>query len=108
MFTKKDQALSADNLNAENWNPEEFQELILEDLDNIAGGRALRPSERAELDARMKQASQVIDKMMKEGNYRNASEYYKMCCSCAEQYQKAVANAPEDGPDIPISKYFGA
>lgn len=106
MFTKNDQALNADNFSAENWDPEAFRELMLSDLDDIAGGRELRPSERAQLDAMTKMIHEKMQRMINEGNFSNASAYYKICCSGIEQYKKAVANAPEDGPDIPVSKYL--
>ena len=106
MFEKKDLEQYAENLSAENWNPEEFRQLMLDDLDSIAGGRPIRPSEQAQINATTKQVAQEMDRMINEGYTRTATALYKSCYSCLEQYRKVIANEPEDGPDIPVSRYF--
>ena len=95
-----------DNWDPQTWDPEEFSELVLSELDNIAGGRELRPSEIQQIKETQAQVSAKMQRLINSGNHKSAKEYMQACCSCFEQYKSVIAKEPEDGPDIPLGRYL--
>ena len=83
-----------------------FQELNLEELSNVAGGRSIREAED-------KDARAVLSKVKKEqhmlkamGQKRQADELFRNYLSAYAEWSKAVLDAPEGSDDILLSDYM--
>lgn len=81
---------------------EGIQELTLDELDNIAGGRECRQSEMDDIRAVTKKVYEKFLSLDNNGKQILLDRY----SAAAAKWKDDIANAPEDGPDILFSDYF--
>ena len=84
----------------------DFLELDFEKLKNVAGGRALRESEKrnaVELKAFLntRNYSLQLDK-----NYAEIQRLNNKFTEALSKWREDIANSPEDGGDIYLTNYF--
>ena len=80
-----------------------FQELTLDDLNSIAGGRKRRQSELLDYSDVTKKAFAILNTLNTE---EEQTAYRIRYTEAKKRWQQDIANAPEDSADIYFSDYF--
>ncbi len=81
-------------------------ELDFAELENVAGGREMRNSEkRNALELKSRMYLRIYD-LRSEQNYAEEKRLYDGLAEAMNKWKEDIANAPEDGGDIYLSNYF--
>ena len=83
-----------------------FQELNLDELGRVAGGRGARSNEEDEYRRLRDRFYKEYDKRWRRKQYDSAQELNKNFARAVSKWEKAIANAPEDSEDILLSSFI--
>ena len=85
----------------------DLNELNLDDLGNVAGGRYMNPEEQNQLKALLMDVSRIRADLIAKNRYKDACQIVSEYNAISDAFRAAVANSPEGSATFKLSDFVG-